>query len=447
MTEGLPREWMRGPQWATPEARREWEPVIASARAAWVELELVSVSAGARPSALVRLTPEEVPVATLDAARQGLMVVPLGHRDGHTLAAVTKPSKFSAWLEAYPGCDDDAVGELLGFPACCRAHFAKTWTRGLTDTVTTITSRDPKKLNSDVLLVDGPPEANLLLRHLGVRLVPHLPCSPTCAATVLIGQDLAEVGAKAELDVLALYRLLDLPVTYSALHGVAVIETPHFRLWAGTDYTPEEVRVTRAETKTPALEGVSGAHIPAGPGSTPGPATTWKDNGFGTRDAMDHAHDVVLEAVRPFSAEVNSALDLGCGDGRLLTKIADDREGRWVGVEADEGRATRGTDRGEGNVEVLHGTIEEWAPKFGLGKPFDVALLMPGRLLEMDAADADRVRAALPGLADRLVVYAYGDTLREHDGLGSLAQKAGLRVTGHVYLGVSVEAAEAEVTK
>ncbi|KKM00392.1 hypothetical protein LCGC14_1804870 [marine sediment metagenome] len=320
MREGLPTEWVRGPQWASPAARLEWELVLTTAQAAWAELELLSVSEGVREAALLHLTPEELVRATHDAAGQGLLVVPLACEGGQTRAALTRPPRFADWLEAWSGCDDEAIGELLGFPGCCREHFCRTWGRGLTDTVATI-ARDGK--------IDGPPEANLLLRHLGVRLVPHLPCSPTCEATVALGKDLAHVVARAGVDPGPLYRLLNLPVTYSALHGVAVIETPHFRLWAGTDYTPDEVRVTRAETKpeiahlqTRAAEVPAGAHIPGAPGSTPGPATTWDDNGFSTREAMDAAHATVLEAV----GKVDSALDLGCGDGALLAKIADGRD-------------------------------------------------------------------------------------------------------------------------
>ena len=444
MREGLPTEWVRGPQWASPAARLEWELVLTTAQAAWAELELLSVSEGVREAALLHLTPEELVRATHDAAGQGLLVVPLACEGGQTRAALTRPPRFADWLEAWSGCDDEAIGELLGFPGCCREHFCRTWGRGMTDTVTTIASGGN---------VDGPPEANVMLRHLGVRLVPHLPCSPTCEATVALGKDLAHVVARAGVDPGPLYRLLNLPVTYSALHGVAVVETPHFRFWAGTDYTPDEVRVTRAETKpeiahlqTRAAEVPAGAHIPGAPGSTPGPATTWDDNGFSTREAMDAAHATVLEAV----GKVDSALDLGCGDGALLAKIADGREGRWVGVEVDHGRLERGRQR-HNDVIFHEADIMEWAQdrteledQASLS-PFDTALLMPGRLLEMTPEDADRVRGALPKLARRLVAYAYGDVLEQHGGLEPLASEAGLKVTGQLFIGPGVEAAEAEV--
>ena len=528
MREGLPTEWVRGPQWASPAARLEWELVLTTAQAAWAELELLSVSEGVREAALLHLTPEELVRATHDAAGQGLLVVPLACEGGQTRAALTRPPRFADWLEAWSGCDDEAIGELLGFPGCCREHFCRTWGRGMTDTVTTIASGGN---------VDGPPEANVMLRHLGVRLVPHLPCSPTCEATVALGKDLAHVVARAGVDPGPLYRLLNLPVTYSALHGVAVIETPHFRLWAGTDYTPDEVKVTRAATETRAVategenaipecqqtarstgeiraketskttrvhsisqdnmhglqegiptirsrvrscqrekvvrnsdvrRGVSiegkdssrSRQVRRGVCELPSGTNTWEDNGFATREAMDAAHDVVLKAVRPFvergengvkyQAKVDSAVDLGCGDGALLARIADGREGRWVGVEVDHGRLERGRQR-HNDVIFHEADIMEWAQdrteledQASLS-PFDTALLMPGRLLEMTPEDADRVRGALPKLARRLVAYAYGDVLEQHGGLEPLASEAGLKVTGQLFIGPGVEAAEAEV--
>ncbi len=453
---GMPREWMRGPQFA-PASRKEWEPIIAAARQTWNELETLSVAEGVRPGALLQLSPDELVQATAESVRQGFTIVPLTF-DGRQYRAVLARTDTDYlyggpqdWVEAWSGCDDERIGELLGFPECCRKHFVQTWARGTSDTVTTIASStciDGPEGQREELNVDGPPEANLLLRHLGVRLVPHLPCSPTCEETVDLARETVAAGIAAGIDPTPLYRVLDLPVTYNALHGVAVIETPHFRLWAGTDYTPLDVKVTRAATETRAAVVPAGVHIPGAPGSTPGPATTWEDNGFASREAMDEAHATVLEAV----GRVNSAIDLGCGDGVLLEKIADGREGRWIGVEHDHSRVERGRQRHQA-VGLHEDDIAKWVaerqalkPDFDM-KKFDVALLMPGRLLEMSSGDADRVRGALPELARRLVIYAYGDVLKKYGDLRNLAADAGLVLTGDVVRGPGVEAAEAEVNR
>lgn len=405
--EGLPREWMRGPQWSSPEARAGWEPVLQAAAAAWAELEILSVSSGVRPSALLHLTPAELVQATRDGAGQGLVVTPLAWDGTHLRAALGRPSTAGAWLEVWACGDDAAIGELLGFPACCREHFARTWGRGLSDTVTTMAA------------VDGPPEANLMLRHLGVRLVPHLPCSAACEATVELGRRFAEIGAAAGVDVAALLAVLGLPVEYSALHGIAIISTPHFRLMAGTDWTPDERRATRA--------GVATAAAPMALGQT-----SWNDNGFATEEAMRAAHDVVRRVVGEAPGHV---LDLGCGDGALLASL--DTSG--YGIEMNPGRVIRGRQR-HPSLSLAAGTVEQL---FDAGfVPFDAVLLMPGRLLEMGEASAARVRMCLAHHR-RVILYAYGDWLaRYEDGLVGLAAAAGFPHLKDVKSGQGVQAAE-----
>ena len=59
---------------------------------------------------------------------------------------------------------------------------------------------------------------------------------------------------------------------------------------------------------------------------------------------------------------------------------------------------------------------------------YSLVLLMPGRLLEVGAGEADRLRGWLQGHFERLLVYAYGEWLTGHNGLSGLAERAGLRL-------------------
>jgi hypothetical protein len=94
-------------------------------------------------------------------------------------------------------------------------------------------------------------------------------------------------------------------------------------------------------------------------------------------------------------------------------------------------------------VEISAGRIGELEPR---ARPFDVALLMPGRLLEMDCETAARVRSRLPRLARRLVLYAYGDVLTRHGGLRRLALAAGFDLLGELSEGPGAQASEAVAT-
>lgn len=390
LTTGLPREWSRGPQWANEAARAEWEPVLRRAQEAWGQIELGSITEGLRGSALVHLTADELPRAARETAAQGLALAVLEAGPGTAPSfrvAVHRPGLAVRWHLAWSSRDDDAVGELLGFPACCRAHFLREWAgRGAVDMV----PADP----------DGPWEANILLRWLGVRLVPHLPCSGACEETVAQARRYLEAGRRLGADVHALEALLRLPVTFSTLNGLGIVETPHFRIMVAADEGPTEARKARSGASEGAV---------------------WADNGFSSLQAMEAAHAVVAEAV----GDVGSALDLGCGDGALLARLAAGRPGRWVGIEADPARAARGASR-RPEVSILCGRIEDAEEDLAsLAASVDVVLLMPGRLLEMAPDDAERVRQALRGR--RIVAYAYTDWLKE--GLYSLCSEAGLHLS------------------
>jgi SAM-dependent methyltransferase len=155
---------------------------------------------------------------------------------------------------------------------------------------------------------------------------------------------------------------------------------------------------------------------------------------------MDRCHQPILD----IAAGSDSALDLGCGDGRLLWKIARNaRGGRWVGVEYRGDIADRGRLRHGPTVRIVTGTIEENYSADG-GK-FSAIILMPGRLLEMDPARAERIRTYIKADGAQLIVYAYTDVLARHGGLAALADMAKLRLSGAEASNSDSAASRAEV--
>lgn len=400
----MPREWCRGIQWASDKHRTAWEPILRRAYAAWSELELLTVSEGLRPGALVYLEPKELATATRDAARVGLVVTPVSSEWNQIRCAICRPEHREAWFAAYDSNDNALLAKLLGYPECCSAFFDRVWKNGL----------DP---TAAMAAHNGPWVTNMFLRQIGVRLVPHLPCSGTCSETVALAEATVQVALRHGVDIPPIEALLRLPMKWDGLNGVALIETPPFRVMASSDVKGDRVVKERTGlTQLPMMR-------------------SFEANGFASEAAMRAAHDVLLAV----AGETRSALDLGCGDGTLLARLAAGREGRWIGVEADGDRAAQGAIRYP-NLKMWVGKIEE-LPRTETGEPVELAFLMPGRLLEMDAVTRSAVKEKLDQIAGRIIAYTYGD----HGPLDTLCKDAGLALASPITANGSYQAAQVTV--
>lgn len=111
----------------------------------------------------------------------------------------------------------EIIGELLGFPKCCREYFSKYF----------VNNYDPVWLDSNKY--EGYYQCNSLLKYFGVRAVSHIPCSPICKGTLDIANKYLLVMRKIDSDTTdELITLLKEPAVWSSLHGVAEIDTEHF---------------------------------------------------------------------------------------------------------------------------------------------------------------------------------------------------------------------------
>lgn len=199
--------------------------------------------------------------------------------------------------------------------------------------------------------VEGPWEANILLRWAGVRLVPFLPCSGDCGEATELARRFYGVGDRHGLDVDAIGALLRLPVSFDAVGEIAIVETPLFRYQVGIDPGEDRIRGRGGEVRLPSPE----------------------LNGFRDRASMDRSHAVIRRAVSPLPTP-DTVIDFGCGDGSLVASIA---AVIAYGVEIDPERSTAAREKG---VIVFEETI---AGAAHLETYWDLALLMPGRLVEM----------------------------------------------------------------
>ena len=424
--------------WTGGAARDVWAPRIQKITTAWAEMERWSVVEGQRLAALTSITPEALPAAAAWAAHYGVLLLPLS-RVGRTAeygassqspdagpwdyrAAYVHPSIAAAWVVAWTGGDDVTLGEYLGYPACCRAFFQRTWVEASCVDTTWAMAHAPCG-ERRAAPVNWAPEANILWRWLGVRAVPHLPCSFSCAATIASARQYLALGASRGYhdEMSWLMTILSWPIEWSGLHGIAEIKTPIVKVSARTDATAGRYVVQLASECYP-LEGARGIVFPYLSAKahaqlrrtierakllTQSP-TQPAMNGFSSYASMVAAHDVIVQATRDAQLQGESVLDLGAGDGTLVHRVghAVASEPWLMGIELDTTRAKAAVH----GVPILAADFMA-SPNIWPG-PYDAILFMPGRLTEVTSSMAERVVRCLHERTSALVVYAYGDWLR-----------------------------------
>jgi hypothetical protein len=456
--------------WVGDRARSIWEPRIQRIGGAWSEIEWRSVIAGIRKCALTSVPADQLVRRTSDWAGHGLSTMPVamsGVAPGYASTSVApragEPFEYrvalgaladvAALKQAMDAGDDGTMGRLLGFPACCIAFFRKTWVQdACVDTTWAMAAASGSVDESGhqiAIDADTPFQANILWRWMGVRAVPHLPCSFACRSTVEFANVLMAVGREIGYDVEMnwIEEILGWPVSWSALHGIAEVKTPILKVSTRTDATAHEFVVRRQGLRTPE-EAATGLKFPFRSPERPGVTRSlsfrrgleapiarhqeppdWyaTDNGFNTRTAMDEAHRPIVELALTCLSAGGSILDLGCGNGALLKKICDGRPTIIpFGVDTETSKLEHaGQLQPAFAANFVAGNMFEGVP-LDADTIYSLVLLMPGRLLEVDNASASRLREWLRGHFQHLLVYAYGEWLTRHNGLEGLATKAGL---------------------
>lgn len=458
--------------WVSSVARERWLPRFQHIMAAWARIEWLSVLAGVRSCALTMVTSEEFVSRGAEWAGHGLNVLPVAMEGATNLSyrassaplepgqpflfrmVLGTPENVMRFKTAWDAGDHEAMGALLGYPACCTAFFHDVWVaQRLVDTTwpmaaATITAT----ADAHCCKVQGPPEANILWRWMGLRAVPHLPCRFDCAPTVSLGEQLLAVGRDAgftdEMD--WLLEVLNWPVEWSALHGIAEIKTPVLKVSTRTDATAGKYMVQRLGSGHPP-EGGQGLTFPyrvqqrsavtssrayrAGLAhvdrEAESPAWYATDNGFGSVAAMDAAHAPVAQlALATLAGCGGNVLDLGCGNGALLRKIhAGVLAITPFGVELEETRSAHARELWPEYADhFIGGNLFAAEALWPADRRYALAILMPGRLLEASPAEATRLREHIQQQCDHLLVYAYDDWLERYGGLAELSATAGLRV-------------------
>jgi hypothetical protein len=464
--------------WVSDPARDAWSPRLERVTNVWLEIEWRAVLAGVRSCAVTMASPEDLVAQAPRWAEEGLSALPVEMvgLTGQPYSATSttadsgepflfrlvlgRPSDLADFKRAWDAADQEAIGDLLGYPPCCREFFRRVWVDdGMVDTtwpMATATAA-PTDAEGTIVEVDGPAHANILWRWMGARTVPHLPCRFDCPATVELGKRFVAVGRscgfRQEMD--WLLDVLSWPVEWSALHGIAEVRTPVLKVSTRTDATARRYTVRRRGDSYP-IEGAQGLSFPfqapvklrltgtrgfqrgiehSVAVNSPRPSWYATDNGFESIAAMEDAHrPVVTAAVAILAGSGGSVVDLGCGNGALLEKVAAAARGVVpFGIDVDQDRIDHARELHR--AAAANFVVADMFDDDGLwssGKRFALAIVMPGRLLEVGPERAATLRARLQAHCDRLLVYAYGDWLGQPGGLAALARQAGFELVNQI---------------
>ena len=390
--------------WASPRCREIWQPKFRQITESWVFTQLDSVLEGVRDGAWEFIPDHMLNEICNKYSQKGLSVVPLSFGNGKVrIYCGNSPTEF---LKAHNSGDDQTIGRLLGFPECCIQHFKDSW-KGQNKTDPTL------HMNG----VDGPMEANILARWMGIRYVPHLPCSGICKASVEFGSRFRHITSKSIRD----YKdeILSWPVRWTANHGALEIAFPVCKVQGITEYTRQVVTLDREGFVRP-HEAPNGVVHPFGGAAralplgrkyekpAPNIIGKWEFNGFANQESMQQAHAMILSSIQTTASDV--ICDLGAGDGTLLSQM----NGRKIGVESDLKRASSVVS----GVEMVHSKIQDYT----IPREVTKVLLAPIRLIEQPCSKLIEQLKRVPNI----YLYAYRDTLNRYGGMREECEAAGL---------------------
>jgi hypothetical protein len=411
--------------WVSEDARAYWEPKIQAINHVWPLVERASVYERLRRGALQSVEPPQLPELQVECFAHNTPMTIVGVEGAHERygnAAIPyqpgQPFVFRVYIGAWPKTflaaweagDQREIGRTLGFPECCVQFFERYWQQdGWRDlTYPMLESQHENRVTN-----------NVLLKALGVRPVFHLPCSFTCQASCEIGEQILALMVLLghTQEEAWLRELLSMPMEWTSLHGVAIVVTPLFKVVYASDPLPMKATLQLRSDHYPVYGG-RGNTFPFSRVQPLPVVNINRDlglqrfNGFATREAMQRAHQFVVDALPP---EVyGSVLDLGCGDGALLRAVhARHPYTELHGVEQ--------------RTDLLHGYDTGDLFTWEWHRDYRIVLLAAQRLTEVDRATAFGLLDRIAAHAETLVLYSYAAWPHE---LGDLVETCFSVVTG-----------------
>lgn len=240
--------------WVSLEARAIYEGRIKRVAAAWETGELHSADS-VRPCALVSVPSSDhgdwtKRVEALGLSNAAVRVLDIAPPNATQPLYVSEMvigarNNVRSFRSAWRARDNRLIGRLLGYPACCSDFFSSmVLPLRATDPVWLIGSATPGALLTPTMLsITGLPATNVMLRRLGVRAIPHFPCSFSCQASDHLSREMtaliSSLGYSEEMG--WLNEMVDWPIRWSALHEIAEIRTPVLKIATHTDPSVEQL--------------------------------------------------------------------------------------------------------------------------------------------------------------------------------------------------------------
>ena len=369
--------------WVSEKARELWEPRLGAVSRMQQRVERQAVYLGLRNAALqIDSWPVNPPgFVTVGVSVQGQSYTYSAKAPemtpGQSFSVRTVTTKYEMvepFLRAWTAKDDEAIGHMLGYPECCIKFFEDTWNKGLIDP-----NEKTEYSGTRSIYCNG------YLRWLGIRAVPHMPCSLDCVATTVQGIDYVSMYDYPERD--WLIDLLCMPFKYDTLHGVAEITTPIFKIACSSQ----------------------GRRVLEIPGAQPDGAASgdrfpfvkdyWTLNGFIGPASMSRAHDIVTS----ICPKAKLAVDFGCGNGYFLSQLP---VVQGIGIDNNMAAIIQGRSLFKA-ITFLPGNI------FEVKVPsHDLSLVSLARFMEVD-----NPWPLIENLADDAVIYVYSDHVGMFDEL------------------------------
>ncbi len=243
--------------WNSDEARSRYEHVLNKAASLHDKAEYEMVRRGKRKCGTLHLAPHNFHIFIERLQKDGMVWLPIqwsksysGFSHYHLPTTVGDPNSSCYGViaknmedaeafrtaSAYNGrnagqVDHEIIGELLGFPQCCAKNFVDQWAEGFFDPVwqSAIGTKASRVVEDRVVEVEGHIHTNQMLRYFGFRTTSHFPCSLDCEDSIAIGDVWLEVMREIDPEATScLTEVLEKPLIWSCLHGIATIETPEF---------------------------------------------------------------------------------------------------------------------------------------------------------------------------------------------------------------------------